>query len=162
MKWGSFVVITDRRGAEVARFEGYTSPEWLPDGRLLMMGTQCRRGGIWLTDGSLRSLSRVDGEQVNTPAAAPAASPDGKTLAFVWNNQLWSLKLVGQPDLTQLTALAKPVTAAAWSPDGSAIAALMFDVSMPVRSMALFRPGDQKSMVFRDLGVYPYGPISWR
>jgi WD40 repeat protein len=162
MKWGSFVVITDRRGAEVARFEGYTSPEWLPDGRLLMMGTQCRRGGIWLTDGSLRSLSRVDGDQVNTPAAAPAASPDGKTLAFVWNNQLWSLKLVGQPDLTQLTALAKPVTAAAWSPDGSAIAALMFDVSMPVRSMALFRPGDQKSMVFRDLGVYPYGPISWR
>ena len=25
-----------------------------------------------------------------------------------------------------------------------------------------FRPGDQKSMVFRELGVYPYGPISWR
>ena len=45
---------------------------------------------------------------------------------------------------------------------GSSIAALMFDISMPVRSMALFRPGDQKSMVFRNLGVYPYGPISWR
>jgi Tol biopolymer transport system component len=82
-------------------------------------------------------------------------SPDGKTLAFVWNNQLWSLRLVGAPELTQLTAMPKPVTAAAWSPDGSAIAALMFDVSMPVRSMALFRPGDQKSVVFRDLGVYP-------
>jgi len=162
MKWGSFVLVTDRRGSEVARFEGYTAPEWLPDGRLLMMGTQCRRGGIWLADASLRALSRADGEQVNTPAASPAASPDGRTLAFVWNNQLWSLKLVGQPALTQLTALSKPVTSAAWSPDGSSIAALMFDISMPVRSMALFRPGDQKSMVFRNLGVYPYGPISWR
>ena len=162
MKWGSFVVVSDRRGREVARYEGYSFPEWLPDGRLLMMGTQCRRGGIWLTDGSLRSLSRVDDAQVNTPAAAPAVSPDGRTLAFVWNSQLWSLKLSGRPELTQLTAMPKPVTAGAWSPDGGALAVLMFDVSMPVRSMALFRPGDQKSMVFRELGVYPYGPISWR
>ena len=162
MKWGSFVVVSDRRGREVARYEGYSFPEWLPDGRLLMMGTQCRRGGIWLTDGSLRSLSRVDDGQVNTPAAAPAVSPDGRTLAFVWNSQLWSLKLSGRPELTQLTAMPKPVTAGAWSPDGGALAVLMFDVSMPVRSMALFRPGDQKSMVFRELGVYPYGPISWR
>ena len=162
MKWGSFVVVSDRRGTEVARYEGYSSPEWLPDGRLLMMGTQCRRGGIWRTDGSLRSLSRIDDNQVNTPAAVPAVSPDGRTLAFVWNSQLWSLKLSGRPELTQLTAMPKPVTAGAWSPDGSALAVLMFDVSMPVRSMALFRPGDQKSMVFRELGVYPYGPISWR
>ena len=162
MKWGSFVVVTDRRGNEVARFEGYNAPEWLPDGRLVMMGTQCRRGGIHLADAALRSLSRIDGDQVNTPATAPAASPDGRTLAFVWNNQLWALKLSGQPELSQLTALPKPVTAAAWSPDGSALAVLMFDVSMPVRSMALFRPGDQTSVVFRDLGAYPYGPISWR
>ena len=162
MKWGSFVVVSDRKGTEVARYEGYSFPEWLPDGRLLMMGTQCRRGGIWLTDGSLRSLSRIDDDQVNTPAAVPAVSPDGRTLAFVWNSQLWSLKLSARPELTQLTAMPKPVTAAAWSPDGGALAVLMFDVSMPVRSMALFRPGDQKSMVFRELGVYPYGPISWR
>jgi hypothetical protein len=35
----------------------------------------------------------------------------------------------------------------------------MFDVTMPVRSLALFHPGDQKSVIFLDLGVYPYGPI---
>ena len=162
MKWGSFVVVTDRAGKVLSQFEGYAAPEWLPDGRLLMMGTQCRRGGIWMADGALRSLSRVDGDQVNTPASAPAVSPDGKTLAFVWNNQLWSLGLAGRPELTQLSALAKPVTSAAWSPDGSSLAVIMFDVSMPVRSLALFRPGDQKSVVFRELGVYPYGPISWR
>src|SRR5439155_9283453 len=143
MKWGSFVVVGDRRGGEGTRFEGYTAPEWLPDGRLLMMGTLCRNAGVWAADAALRSLSRIDGNQVSTPAASPAVSPNGKQLAFVWNNQLWSLTLTGRPELTQLTRLAKSVTAAAWSPDGSAIAALMFDVSMPVRSLALFRPGDQ-------------------
>ena len=54
------------------------------------------------------------------------------------------------------------MTSAAWSPDGGALAALMFDVSMPVRSLALFRPGDQRSLEFRQLPVYPYGPLSWR
>ena len=98
-----------------------------------------------------------------------AATPDRSglvnrhsALAFVWNNQLWSLDLKGRPELTQLSALGKPVTAAAWSPDGSSLAVLMFDVSMPVRSLALYRLGDPKSVVFRELSVYPYGPISWR
>jgi len=161
MKWGSFVVVTDRRGGEIARFEGYTAPEWFADGRLLMMGTQCRRAGVWVADAALRGLSRVDGDQVNTPAGAPAISPDGRTLAFVWNNQVWSLGLAGRAELTQLTRFAKSVTSAAWSPDGSSLAALMYDVSMPVKSLALFRPGDQSSVTFRPLQVYAYGPISW-
>jgi hypothetical protein len=161
MKWGSFVVVTDRRGAEVARFEGYNSPEWLPDGRLLMMGTLCRRAGVWVADAALHSLSRVDGDQVSTPAGAPAVSPDGRRLAFIWNNQVWLLGLAGRPELTQATRFAKSVTSAAWSPDGSSLAALMYDVSMPVKSLALFRPGDQSSVTFRPLQVYAYGPISW-
>jgi hypothetical protein len=162
MKWGDFVVVADRRGREVARFEGYTTPEWLPDGRLLMMGTQCRRAGVWVTDASLRSLSRVDGDQVNMPARSPAVSPDGRRLAFVWNNQLWSMALTGRPVLSQLTNLPKSVTSATWSADGSALAVLMFDVSMPVRSLVLLRPGNERSMVVRPLPMYPYGPLSWR
>jgi hypothetical protein len=162
MKWGDFVVVTDRRGGEVARFEGYTAPEWLPDGRLLMMGTQCRRGGVWVTDASLRSLSRVDGDQVNVPAWAPAVSPDGRQVAFVLSNQLWSLSLTGRPELTQLTRLPKSVMAATWSPDGRALAVLMYDVTMPIRSLVLFRPGDERSMTVRPLPLYPYGPLSWR
>jgi Dipeptidyl peptidase IV (DPP IV) N-terminal region len=161
MMWGSFVIVTDRRGTEVARFEGYAAPEWLPNGRLLMMGTSCRGAGVWTADAALRSVSRIDGGQVSTPASAPAASPNGRRLAFVWNNQVWLLTLTGNPELTQLTRFGKQVTSAAWSPDGSALAALMFDVSMPVRALALFRPDDQRSLEFRQLPVYPYGPISW-
>jgi len=162
MKWGTFVNVVDRRGKLVARFEGYNESDWLPDGRLLVLGSACRMGGIYVTDRAMQSLSRIDDGQVSMPAGAPAVRPDGKVLAFVWNNQLWSMSLTGKPELTQLTNLAKSVSAGAWSPDGSALAVIMFDVSMPVRSLVLFKPGDEKSVVVRQLGVYPYGPVSWR
>ena len=161
LHWADYVIITDRKGSEVARFEGYTAPEWLPDGRLLVLGTQCREAGIHRTDESLQSLTRIDNGQVSTPAWAPVASPDGRKLAFVWNRQLWMLTLHGEPELTQLTRLPKSVASAAWSPDGTALAILLFDVSMPVRSLALLRPGDAKSLEVRPLPVYPYGPLSW-
>ena len=162
MYWSDFVDVTDRRGTLLARFEGYYAPEWLPDGRLLMMGSQCRNAGIHVADQGLKGLSRIDDDQVVTPAGGPAVSPDGRTLAFIWNNQVWSLPLTGKPELTKMTGFGKPVSAATWSPDGRSIAALMFDVSMPVRSIALFQPGDQSSVEFRNVAAYPYGPISWR
>ena len=162
MYWSAFVVVRDRRGVELARFEGYYDAEWLPDGRLLMMGSACRSAGMWIADAALRGLTRVDGGLVATPAAAPAVRPDGRRVAFVWNNQLWALTFGPTPELEPLTQLDRAVTAAAWSPDGRAIAALMFDVSMPVRAVALFRPDDARSLEIRPLSVYPYGPLSWR
>ena len=82
--YGDLVVVSDRRGHELTRFEGYASPEWLPDGRLLLMGTQCRNAGVWITDAGLRSPTRIDNNQISTPARAPAVSPDGNRVAFVW------------------------------------------------------------------------------
>jgi dipeptidyl aminopeptidase/acylaminoacyl peptidase len=104
----------------------------------------------------------VDGNQVATPARAPAVSPDGNRAAFVWNQQLWMLTLGGRRELTQLTHLPNSVAAAAWSPDGRALAVLTFDVTMPVKSLLLFRPGEERSAVVRPLPLYPFGPISWR
>jgi hypothetical protein len=162
MLWGSYVVVRDRSGREIRRFEGWGLPEWLPDGRLLMMGTQCRGAGVWVADRVAAEPRRIDGGQVATPASLPAISPDGRRLAMVWNNQLWTLSLDDKHELTQVTRFDAAVSAAAWSPDGSAFAVLLWNVSLPVKALVLFRPGDEKSQVVKNLSFYPYGPISWR
>jgi Tol biopolymer transport system component len=160
--FGYYVMVRDRRGAPVASFEGYDYPDWLPDGRLLMLGTPCRGAGVWVADASLRAApTRADANQVATPAQHPSASPDGGSVAFVWNGQLWALALGGRRELMQLTRLEKPVASAAWSPDGRALAVLQSYVSMPVKALVLLRPGDERSVVSRPLPFYPFGPISW-
>jgi WD40 repeat protein len=159
--WADYVVVKDRSGSEIAKFEGYYYPEWLPDGRLLMLGSACRGAGVWATDRSLRAPIRLDGNQIATPAKFPAVSPNGRRVALVWNHQLWALALDGTRELTQLTHLDKPVSAATWSPDGAALAVLQWNVTMPEKSLLLFRPGDDRSMVLRQLPFYPFGPISW-
>jgi len=158
--WADYVVVRDRTGHEVVRFEGYNYPDWLPDGRLLMMGSSCRNAGVWITDASFTTLTRVDGGRVGTPAASPSVSPDGHRVIFPWNEQLWMLGLDGQAELTQLTAFPYSVTAGTWSPDGSAFAVLLEDVTLPLQAVVLFRPGDQEATVV-NLPFYPYGPISW-
>lgn len=162
MYWSDYVILVDRSGHEVSRLEGYGSPEWLPDGRLLMMGTPCRGAGVWIAAAPFRAPARIDDNQVATPGYMPTASPNGRRLAFIWSGQLWEMSLTGKPELTQLTRMPRAVSGAAWSPDGSAIAVLLFDVTMPMRTLMLFRPGDQSSVIERSLPAYPYGPLSWR
>src|SRR5262249_58934813 len=102
-----------------------------------------------------------DGGGVARRASMPAVSPDGRKLAMVWNNQLWTMTLDGRHELTQVTFFDKSVSAGAWSPDGTAFAVVLWDVSLPVRALVLFRPGDQASQVVKPLAFYPYGPLSW-
>ena len=161
-KWADYVVVRDRKGAEVARFEGYYYPAWLADGRLLMLGSPCRGAGVWVAERALGLPARIDGNLVATPAKHPAVSPDGRRVALVWNNQVWVLTLDGRHELTQLTHADKPVASAAWSPDGSALAVLLWNVTMPVRSLLLVRLGDDRSTVVRELPFSPFGPMSWR
>ena len=160
-RWADYVVVRDRKGTELARFEGYDFPEWLPDGRLLMLGSACRNAGVWVTDRALRAPARVDGGQIATPAKHPAVTRDGRRVALVWNNQLWTLALDGRRELAQVTHADKPVAAAAWSPDGTALAVLLSNVTMPVKSLLLMRLGDERGMTVRELSFYPFAPISW-
>jgi Tol biopolymer transport system component len=159
--WADYVNVRDRSGAEVAKFEGYAYPEWLPDGRLLMLGSLCRNAGVWVTDAALKRLTRIDGNQIGTPAALPAVSPDGKRVALVLNKQLWVMTLDARHELTQVTEGPYSIGAAAWSPDGSALAVTLWDVSLPLQAVKLFRPGDERSVVVKQLPFYPYGPLSW-
>lgn len=159
--WADYVAVRDRKGSEVARFEGYYYPDWLPDGRLLMLGSACRGAGVWISDQSLGTPARMDGEQIATPARYPAVSPDGRRVALTWNNQVWTLTLDGKAELTQVTRAEKPVASAAWSPDGTALAVLLWNVTMPEKSLLLIRPGNERSATVRQLPFYPFGPMSW-
>jgi len=67
----------------------------------------------------------------------------------------------GKHELSQVTRAENPVAAAAWSPDGTALAVIFAGVSMPMKSLLLVRPGDERSAVTRELSFYPFGPMSW-
>ncbi len=72
---------------------------------------------LWLTDvaGAARQLTH------GTADTAPAFSPDGRTLAFQRDGQLWILPLDGgEPQ--QLTHLALGAGSPVWSPDSAKIA----------------------------------------
>ncbi len=72
---------------------------------------------IWLTDadGAARRLTQ------GTTDSTPAFSPDGDTLAFQREGQLWTLPLAGG-DATKRTSLGISAGAPLWSPDGTRIA----------------------------------------
>ncbi len=61
-----------------------------------------------------------------------------------------------------MTRFEQSVSAGAWSPDGTAFAVLLWDVSLPIKAVVVFRPGDERSQVVRPLSFFPYGPLSWR
>jgi hypothetical protein len=167
MYWSSFVVVRERAtGRELARFEGYYHPEWLPNGDLLMMGAECEEanimGGLWITDDHYSPPRRIDGGKITTPAFFPTVNPmDPNRVLLVWNGQLWQITLDDDHILTQLTQFTYPVTAATWSPDGTTLAVLQWEISLPIKSILFFKPGDDNSVEVRQLPSYPRGPLSW-
>lgn len=74
---------------------------------------------LWITDldddGAPRRLTRGRSD------TAPAWSPDGSTIAYVRDQQVWLLPMTGGEPV-QLTTLPLGAGAPVWSPDGSAIA----------------------------------------
>jgi len=71
---------------------------------------------LWIREGTGESRPLTHG----TTDAAPAWSPDGATLAFQRDGQVWLLP-IGGGEPHQLTSLQLGAGAPAWSPDGSTI-----------------------------------------
>jgi dipeptidyl aminopeptidase/acylaminoacyl peptidase len=71
---------------------------------------------LWVIEGDAAPRQLTDG----TSDGLPAWSPDGSTLAFVRDGQLWLLPAGGEP--TQLTSLPMGAGEPRWSPDGTRIA----------------------------------------
>lgn len=121
-------------GQLVTKFENKYYGNWLPDGRLLMSGSHksgsadektihSAAPGIYLSDTSLSTISRID-DGFDDPAPYHAiASPDGKKVAFVLNNHIWIMDIDGK-NAKQLTDVDNDnsETYPVFSPDGKSIA----------------------------------------
>lgn len=124
---GYRVVVRDRTGREAAVLRSYTSANFTPDGRLLLVGHPDEGGpsGLFLTDQNFTNLRRLD-PNLDFPNC-PSASPDGKRVAFVQGGKLWTVNIDGTGARTLPTVNAKAPNIKvygwpAWSPDGKWLA----------------------------------------
>ena len=103
---------------QVASFDNVANPVWLPDGRLLTASGDW----FWTTAPGSWVLERLPGE-LTGPVANPAISPDGRTIAFEYNQQIWGAGVDGS-EARALVLGDGRLRFPAWSPDGTTIAYL--------------------------------------
>ncbi len=96
---------------------GFLRPTWTPNGRLVVAGHDNQ--GLYLSDATWTTFTRFD-PGLASPSD-PAVSPDGTSVAFVLNGQVYTLGIDGtglKPIMTTSTTNSWPT----WSPDGKSIA----------------------------------------
>lgn len=159
--YDSRVIVTTRGGKRLAEFKDMTSPDWTPDGRLVLAHTLTSQGdkaGLFVSDSNLSTLKRFDPNLDD--ARTPAVSPDGKRVAFVYQGHLWAVGLDGT-GLKQITTGSDGEERPAWSPDGQSLAAatkkdkLVILISVKDGRMRELKNPDDRTM-------QSSGRITWR
>jgi hypothetical protein len=155
-------VVFDLAGNTLALIEGASGPEWLPDGRLLVV-----KDGLYVTDAALTSTTRIDGGQLNSPVANPDVDPSGAFVAFEYNQQIWGMNLDGS-GLRELISGAKYFKFPTWSPDGNTLAYLATEENDYYDKAVYFTDMDSGqdhvldlSPVLQGTSNVPNGPLSW-
>ena len=162
------IFVYDLNGQEIERFSHFNSPEWLPDGRLMLLGSKEGSYGIYTTDYNLKNISQLDtGNRINSPIINADVSPSGEKVIFEYSKQIWMMNMDG----TGLEALIRGNTtlvSPTWSPDGKYIAYLSSFARntyhpviyfYDVRSKSIYQINTNK--IFSGNGKSPRGPVSW-
>lgn len=155
------IVVVRNSNKRVAEFKDVTTPDWTPDGRVVVarsLKTQGATSGILLSDAGLTKLTRIDPNLDDV--RAPVVSPDNKRVAFVSHGHVWIMNL-GSSGLKQVTFSDKAEERPAWSPKGDALVIATKEYG----SVKLVRLSDNK---MRDLNarseraMQSSGRITWR
>jgi hypothetical protein len=163
----SGIVVLDRKGNELATFPGMCDAAWTLDGRLVLAGARSLPGGpylpdaqdgLFLSDVAVKKLTPIPGHF--EPPSRPDVSPDGKTVAFLESNAIWSCQLDG----TNRTKIATCPSGSryysvAWSPDGTAIASLASG-SILNEGVYIQKLADKQLTIVRDSAGNPLKPGS--
>jgi Tol biopolymer transport system component len=157
------IIVFDLAGNTLALFEGASGPEWLPDGRLLLVGD-----GLYITDAALTNPTRIDGGQLNSPVGNPDVDPSGEFVAFEYNQQIWGMNLDGS-GLRELISGPKYFKFPTWSPDGSTLAYLAteqhdyYDKAVYFTDVSSEQDYvlDLASILDSSVSNVPNGPLSW-
>ncbi len=163
-------------GEEINRYPKYASPEWLPDGRLLLTpdgDDAVEEKGIYITDFELSgvgALTRIDKREIPTHVDSIDLSPSGKQLTFSMAGNIWIMDINGN-NLEKIIAEKHNLHFPTWSPDGRYIAYLsysgiylqkitFFDITTKkpfIFNLKLLTPEDSQNDSYIDIE----GPLSW-
>lgn len=146
---------------------------WLGKDRLIVVGEDGNEGLFILTVAAAPTVTPIGSPGLGQPGAAPhrpSVSPDGNSIAYVQGDVVWRIGVDGS-GLQQLTLAKVGATWPTWSPDGSQIALVDFDVCggfktpdvMVISAASTNQDLTQATRVTRNNGasVRSCGPIYW-
>lgn len=100
--------------------DNYYNPSWAPDGSLVVQGAPSRNNGLYLISKDFKNITKIT-ESNLTDVSFPNLSPDGKTIVFIRNSELWTINIDGT-NPTNLNTKLPTLSCSTWSPDSKFIA----------------------------------------